>query len=183
MQISIQLRHEDLDLLNATAASFRPLVHAGPPVFTRSAREPRQQMKVQMRDSIADHRGVHVLSPSHLAKRLARARAPQTHALSFSLSQIGQPRRMTQRLDEKMPQIGGRAVASQCIRRNDVRNENQLIFRDRSARHERSTVAMLSADKAVCVDVLSGHVRNLPSISPRIERAMPRGRRTAKTGH
>jgi hypothetical protein len=38
---------------------------------------------------------------------------------------------------------------------------NQLIFRNWSARHEQSTVAVLSAYEAVSYGVASGHVRNL----------------------
>jgi hypothetical protein len=102
-----------------------------------------------------------MLSPRHLAQRPARTRAPQADPPGLGVGQICQPRCMPQRLHKQMPQIGGRAITSQHIRRDGMRDKNQLVLRNRSARHERSTVAVLPAYEAVCCGVASDHVRNL----------------------
>jgi hypothetical protein len=58
--------HESPDLGGSAPAGLRPLVHVNPPVLAWSAREPGQQMNVQMRDPIAYHRRIYVLGPGHL---------------------------------------------------------------------------------------------------------------------
>ena len=118
-------------------------------------------MNVQVRDCITDHGRVDMLSSGHVAERLAHTRAPQADAPRLSVCEIGQPWCMPQWLHKQMPQIGRRAITPQHIRRDDMRDENQLIFRNRSARHERSTVAVLSAYETVRYGVVFGHIRNL----------------------
>jgi hypothetical protein len=160
-KISTQLRYKDFDLRSITTPGLRPLIHMSPPVFTRGAWESRQQVNVQVRHSVTPHGHVNMLSPRHFAECSARTRAPQADFPGLGVGQIGQPRCMPQRLHKQMPQIGGCAITSQHIRRDGMGDKNQLIFRNRSARHERSTVAVLSAYEAVCYGVASDHVRNL----------------------
>jgi len=93
-EISAQFRHEDLDVRGTTAPGLRPLIHAGPPVLARRAREPRQQVDVQVRDSVPDHCRVHVLGPGDFVKGPARPCAPPADALGLGIGQVGQARCM-----------------------------------------------------------------------------------------
>jgi hypothetical protein len=148
-KISTQLRYKDFDLRSITTSGLRPLIHASPPVLAWGSWEPRQQVNMQVRYSVTPHGRVDMLSPSHFAECPARTRAPQADPLGLGVGQIGQPRCVPQRLHEQMPQIGGCAITSQHVRRDRMRDENQLIFRNRSTRHQRSTIAVLSAYEAV----------------------------------
>jgi hypothetical protein len=160
-KISTQLRYEDFDLRSSSTPGLRPLIHVSPPVFAGGSREPRQQVNVQVRHSVTPHGRVDMVSPGYFAECPARTRAPQADPLGLSVGQIGQPRCMSQRLYKQMPQIGDCAITSQYIRRDGMSDEDQIIFRNRSARHERSTIAVLSAYEAVCYGVAFGHIRNL----------------------
>ena len=160
-KISTQPRYKDFDLRSITTSGLRPLIHASPPVFTRGSWEPWQQVNVQVRYSVTPYGRVDLLSPGHLAECPARTRAPQADPPGLDVGQIGQPWCVPQRLHKQMPQIGGCAITAQHVRCDGMRDENQLIFRNRSAWHERSTVAVLSAYEALCYSVASDHVRNL----------------------
>ncbi len=91
---------------------------------------------MQVRDAVTDHGCVDVLGPGHFMQRLARTRAPEADTPGLSVSQIGQPWCMPQRLHKQMSQVGGCAVAPQHIGRDDMGDKSQLVFRDRTARHE-----------------------------------------------
>ena len=62
-EVPAELMHKGPDLGGSAPPGLRPLVHVNPPVLAGSAREPGQQMDVQMRDPIADHR--RILHPPH----------------------------------------------------------------------------------------------------------------------
>lgn len=66
----------------------------------------------------------------------------------LSVGQICQARRVPARLDEEVPEVGGRSLATQGFWADDMGNQEQLIFGNRPAWHEAATVAVLPADEA-----------------------------------
>ena len=105
-EVPAQFVHKGPDLGGSAPAGLRPLVHVNPPVLAGSAREPGQQMDVQMRDRIADHRRIHMLGLGYVTQSPARPRAPPAHAPGFSIGKVSQARCVPPRLDEQMPQMG-----------------------------------------------------------------------------
>src|SRR5215467_6399969 len=59
-EVAAQPGYEPADLGDVAAPGLRPLIHACRPVLARRAREPRDQVDVQVRDGVADDRRVHV---------------------------------------------------------------------------------------------------------------------------
>jgi hypothetical protein len=61
-----------------------------------------------------------------------------------------------QRLDEKVPEVGGCSLAAQSIRRHDVGYDDLLIFGNWPYGHEGFAVAVLPADEAVGLGQVHG---------------------------
>jgi hypothetical protein len=69
-------------------------------------------VNVQVRDSVADHRGVHMLGAGDLAQGPARPSRPPADALGFGFRQIGQTWRVPAWFDKQVTQVrAGTAVA------------------------------------------------------------------------
>jgi hypothetical protein len=121
---------------------------------------------MQVRDGVADHRRVHVLRAGHLAQCPARPAAPLAHAGCLGVGQVGQPWRVPPRLDEQVPEVGGRAAGAQHVRRDDVRDQDQLILGHWPAGQHRPAVPVLAAHEAVGRAIHVGHVSSLAWVSP-----------------
>jgi hypothetical protein len=146
-------------LRGIAAPGLRPFIYASPPVLARGTREPRQQMDVQVRDSITDHGRIDVLRASDFAQGLARSRTPPAHAACLGVGQVGQAGCVPQRLYEEVSEVGGRAIAAQYIRWDDVGDEDEVIFGNRPTGYQRTPVAVLAADETVCAGTDCRHVR------------------------
>jgi hypothetical protein len=162
--VAAQAGHEGPDGRLVAATSLRPLLDPLPPVLARRAGVPRDEMHMQVRYAIADDGGIDVLGPGGLAEGTARPHAPQADRTRLVVGQVCKARRVPPRLDKEPPrldkemsQAGGRPRASERLRGNDAGDQDQVVLRNRPARHGRTSVPVLAAHEAVRRTVTRRH--------------------------
>ena len=94
-----------LDVGGAASAGIRPLVDAGPLVLARRAREPRDQVDVQVGNAIADHGGVDVLGAGDVLESPAGDGGPPAHGSRFGVGQVSETGGVPLWLNEQVPEV------------------------------------------------------------------------------
>jgi hypothetical protein len=135
--------HEALDEVGnglfAAPRRIRPFVDSVPPVLTRGPNVPGQQMHMEVRDLIADDRGIDMFDWEHRHQAAGQVGRRHTHAASLSVGEIGEPSCVPSGLDEEMTQIHLRDRVSLRRRQNSVGSDDKLVFPYESARHGQVT--------------------------------------------
>src|SRR4051794_342774 len=131
-----QPRDERRHRRGVPARGAGPLVDADPPVLARRVRPARDQVQVEVRDAVADDRGVDVLGARALERR-ARALRRVAHRGGLAGLQVPELGDVAARLDEQVAEVD-------VLPAGQVRDDHVLVGEDRSAR-----VALLGADRAL----------------------------------